>query len=95
MVAAGLGLLPAVWGALLQEGIDMTVILNALRALHPVASGVRLDASGTEIARQVRRLLYGLDAVLRMRTAQEDESYLSLGDDASAATPVPSSGASP
>jgi P-type E1-E2 ATPase len=34
MVAAGLGYLPPVWGALLQEGIDVTVILNALRALR-------------------------------------------------------------
>ncbi|MET9295831.1 heavy metal translocating P-type ATPase [Streptomyces sp. NPDC003077] len=34
MVAAGLGLPPAA-GALLQEGIDVAVILNALRALRP------------------------------------------------------------
>jgi heavy metal translocating P-type ATPase len=31
---AAAGLLPPVAGALLQEGIDVTVILNALRALH-------------------------------------------------------------
>jgi heavy metal translocating P-type ATPase len=35
MGAAAAGLLPAVWGALLQELIDVTVILNALRALRP------------------------------------------------------------
>jgi len=35
MGAAAAGLLPAVWGALLQEFIDVTVILNALRALSP------------------------------------------------------------
>jgi heavy metal translocating P-type ATPase len=34
MGAAAAGLLPAVWGALLQELIDVTVILNALRALR-------------------------------------------------------------
>ena len=34
MAAAAAGLLPAVWGALLQEGIDVAVILNALRALR-------------------------------------------------------------
>ena len=40
MAVAGLGLLPAVWGALLQEGIDVAVILNALRALRqPAAAG--------------------------------------------------------
>ncbi|MGV9904714.1 heavy metal translocating P-type ATPase [Streptomyces sp. NPDC003388] len=34
MVAAAFGLLPPAAGALLQEGIDVTVILNALRALR-------------------------------------------------------------
>ena len=187
MGAAAAGLLPAVWGALLQEGIDVAVILNALRALRPGAGGTRLAAAdaaltrrfqgehetiraaieqlrvvadtlglsapgeamtrvkdahrllveqiepheqaeeaelypaldrllgGTEptatmsrahaeITHQIRRLgqliddigddppddvdladlrglLYGLHAILRLHTAQEDESYLSLGDD--------------
>jgi heavy metal translocating P-type ATPase len=194
MGAAALGLLPAVWGALLQEVIDVAVILNALRALRPVASGLRLDAPGSELARrlgdehrmiradierlrvaadalgvvgatdvlsqvrnvhrmlveevlpheatedealypaldrviggvnptgpmsqehteiahqvrrlgqllddigpdgcdeedvvELRRLLYGLYAVIRLHTAQEDEAYLSLGDDAPAPTQV-------
>lgn len=35
MGAAAAGLLPAVWGALLQEAIDVAVILNVLRALRP------------------------------------------------------------
>jgi heavy metal translocating P-type ATPase len=35
MGAAAAGLLPAVWGAILQEVIDVAVILNALRALLP------------------------------------------------------------
>jgi heavy metal translocating P-type ATPase len=187
MAAAAAGLLPAVWGALLQEGIDVAVILNSLRALRPGAGGTRLAAEdaaltrrfqgehetiraaieelrvvadtlglstpgeamtqvkdahrllieqiepheqaeeaelypaldrllgGTEptatmsrahaeITHQIRRLgqliddigddppddadladlrglLYGLHAILRLHTAQEDESYLSLGDD--------------
>ncbi|MEV4788931.1 heavy metal translocating P-type ATPase [Streptomyces tuirus] len=34
MAAAAAGLLPPAVGALLQEGIDVAVILNALRALH-------------------------------------------------------------
>jgi len=34
MMVAALGYLPPVAGALLQEGIDLAVILNALRALH-------------------------------------------------------------
>jgi heavy metal translocating P-type ATPase len=188
MAAAAAGLLPAVWGALLQELIDAAVILNALRALRPgrdravrlgardaaltrrfqgehesIRAGVEqlrrvADALGSappdaalaqvrdayrllveeigphekaeeeelypavgrllggdevtatmsrahaEIAHQIRRLgqllgdigpgpadevdladlrglLYGLHAILRLHTAQEDENYLSLGDD--------------
>ena len=34
MVLAAIGLIPPVAGALLQEGIDVAVIVNALRALH-------------------------------------------------------------
>jgi len=201
MAAAAAGLLPAVWGALLQEAIDVAVILNALRALRPAAAQVRLaaadaalterfaheheliwagieqlraaaDALGvippaeamrrvqqvyrllteqvgpheqaeqdqlypamdrllgsrhatatmtrahSEIAHQTRRLgqlideigpgqpddadladlralLYGLHAVLRLHTAQEDESYLSLGDIQSAGITVASAGSYP
>jgi P-type E1-E2 ATPase len=38
MIPAALGHLPPVAGALLQEGIDVAVILNALRALRPGAA---------------------------------------------------------
>ncbi len=191
MGAAAVGLLPAVWGALLQEAIDVAVILNALRALRSGTSDTRLGAEDValtlrfqgehetiradidqlrvvadvlgfappaeamaqvrhayrllveevephekaeeeelypaldrllggsdptatmsrahaEITHQIRRLgqllddigpeppddvdiaelralLYGLHAILRLHTAQEDESYLSLGDDIEAA----------
>jgi P-type E1-E2 ATPase len=34
MAFAAVGLIPPVYGALLQEGIDVAVILNALRALR-------------------------------------------------------------
>jgi len=186
MGAAAVGRLPAVWGALLQEAIDVAVIMNALRALHGGDHGLRFaqgdealikrfqeehvairgdleqirsaadaldnlepreaiarvqrvyklliqevgpheraeeelfypvlshvlggsDPTGpmsrahVEIAHQTRRLgqvlneigperpdevdiaelrriLYGLHAIVRLHTAQEDESYLSLGD---------------
>jgi heavy metal translocating P-type ATPase len=195
---AAVGLLPAVWGAILQEGIDLLVILNALRTLRPPRDGTHLaereslltqrfqtehlairadldrllsvaDALGTmeraeamtevravqkllveevgphevaeqdilypvlertlggreptapmsrahlEIAHQIRRLgkliddigadgpddediedirrlLYGLHAILRLHTLQEEESYLSLGDEPAPAAdtrPVP------
>jgi heavy metal translocating P-type ATPase len=49
MVAAGAGLIAPVVGALIQEGIDVAVILNALRASAPAA---RQDARVTTRARQ-------------------------------------------
>ena len=191
---AAFGLLPAVWGAVLQEGIDLLVILNALRTLRPpgnwthlaeaesaltrrfqrehlairadldqllsvaaaLGSTNRADAmtdlravqkilvedvgpheaaeqdilypalepvlggreptapmsrAHVEIAHQIRRLgellddigadgpddedieeirrlLYGLHAILRLHTLQEEESYFSLGDDSAAVTDV-------
>jgi flagellar biosynthesis regulator FlaF len=55
MGAAAAGLLPAVWGALLQEAIDVAVILNALRALRPAASPVRLTADDTALTSRFAR----------------------------------------
>jgi heavy metal translocating P-type ATPase len=52
MAAAGVGLLPAVWGALLQEAIDVAVILNALRALRQPAAASKLTAADTALARR-------------------------------------------
>ncbi|HEX9040800.1 MAG TPA: heavy metal translocating P-type ATPase [Trebonia sp.] len=54
MAAAAAGLLPAVWGALLQEAIDVAVILNALRALAPVPPPVRLTTADTDLTRRFR-----------------------------------------
>jgi hypothetical protein len=34
----------------------------------------------------LRRLLYGLHAILRLHTAQEEEGYLSLADDTTGAS---------
>jgi len=56
MAAAAAGLLPAVWGALLQEAIDVAVILNALRVLIPATPHARLSAA---------------DAALNVRFARE------------------------
>jgi heavy metal translocating P-type ATPase len=54
MGAAAAGLLPAVWGALLQEAIDVAVILNALRALRPPAPAVRVTPAYTALTRRFR-----------------------------------------
>ncbi|WP_152617748.1 heavy metal translocating P-type ATPase [Phaeacidiphilus oryzae] len=53
MAVAAVGLLPPAPGALLQEGIDVLVILNALRALLPRA-GAR-PALAPETERMIRR----------------------------------------
>ncbi|MCX7382298.1 MAG: heavy metal translocating P-type ATPase [Alphaproteobacteria bacterium] len=45
MAAAAFGYLPPVWGALLQEAIDVAVILNALRALGGGAAPAVLPAA--------------------------------------------------
>jgi Hemerythrin HHE cation binding domain len=54
MGAAAAGLLPAVWGALLQEAIDVAVILNALRALRPPVPDVRVTPAYTAMTRRFR-----------------------------------------
>jgi heavy metal translocating P-type ATPase len=52
MGVAAAGLLPAVWGAILQEAIDVAVILNALRALRAPASELRLAAADAALTRR-------------------------------------------
>jgi len=54
MGVAAVGLLPAVWGALLQEAIDVAVILNALRALRVDSAATRLDPQAAAITRRFR-----------------------------------------
>ncbi len=53
MVAALAGYLPAVGGAILQEGIDVAVIVNALRALLPFDTA-RLGADDTILTQRFR-----------------------------------------
>jgi len=45
------------------------------------------EPDDTDVA-ELRGLLYGLHAILRLHTAQEDETYLSLGDTADAGRPA-------
>jgi heavy metal translocating P-type ATPase len=54
MAAAAAGWLPAVWGALLQEAIDVAVILNALRALRPVTAAERLTGADAALTERFR-----------------------------------------
>ena len=54
MGVAAAGFLPPVWGALLQEGIDVAVILNALRALRPVGGAEPLTPADAALTRRFR-----------------------------------------
>jgi heavy metal translocating P-type ATPase len=54
MAAAAAGWLPAAWGALGQEAIDVAVILNALRALGPGRSMHRMEHTDAQLARRFR-----------------------------------------
>ena len=54
MGVAAAGLLPAVWGALLQEAIDVAVILNALRALRAAVPAGRLTAADVALTQRFR-----------------------------------------
>lgn len=52
MLVAALGYLPPVWGAILQELIDVAVIVNALRALRDTSAISRLNAEDAALARR-------------------------------------------
>jgi soluble P-type ATPase len=54
MLVAALGYLPPVWGAVIQEVIDVAVILNALRAVRDTTSAHRLNAEEAALARRFR-----------------------------------------
>ena len=69
---------PPVGGAPLQAGIDVSVTLDAPGAHWET----REEAPDL---RDLRRVLYGLDAILRLHMAQEEELYVALGDEHPAA----------
>jgi hypothetical protein len=79
-------------------GNDTTVVMS--RAHVEIAHQVRrlgrlLDAIGAEgpdeaDVTELRRLLYGLHAILRLHTAQEEEDYLSLAEVEEGVAPAPS-----
>lgn len=74
MVAAGAGLLAPVAGALLQEGIDVAVILNALRALGAGRERRREDRPEAVRFEAEHRRLFPLVERLRRVADQLDET---------------------
>jgi hypothetical protein len=81
MAAAALGLLPAVWGALLQEGIDLLVIVNALRALRPPGTDLRLAAEDSILAERFRAEHLSIRAdIERIRMAADSLGVIDPGE---------------
>ena len=86
MGVAALGWLPAVWGAIVQEGIDVAVILNALRALRAPAGALRLDEADSALARRFQAEHRAIRADIdRIRQAADG---LGAGDPAEALASV-------
>ncbi len=56
-------------------------IAHQVRRLGQLVEEIGPGVPDGEEEAELRRLLYGLHAVLRLHTAQEEESYLSLGED--------------
>jgi iron-sulfur cluster repair protein YtfE (RIC family) len=58
-------------------------IAHQIKRLGQLLDDIGPDGPDEEDVAELRRLLYGLNAVLRLHTAQEEESYLSFADDIS------------
>jgi heavy metal translocating P-type ATPase len=56
-------------------------IAHQIRRLGQLLAEIGEDQPDAADVDELRGLLYGLHAILRLHTAQEDESYLSLGDE--------------
>jgi heavy metal translocating P-type ATPase len=64
-------------------------IFHLVRFTDRLVSEVPPEGPGPEDLTDLRRVLYGLDAILRLHMAQEEELYLALGDEhPDAAEPV-------
>ncbi|HEY3336069.1 MAG TPA: heavy metal translocating P-type ATPase [Candidatus Limnocylindrales bacterium] len=57
-----------------------TEIFHLVRFLDRLVRDIPLEGPGPEDLTDLRRVLYGLDAIIRLHMAQEDELYVSLGD---------------
>jgi len=64
-----------------------TEIFHLVRFVDRLVRELPESGPGPEDLTDLRRLLYGLDAILRLHMAQEEELYLSLGDEHPEAQP--------
>ncbi len=58
-----------------------TEIFHLVRYIDRLVREVAKDGPAPEDLTDLRRVLYGLDAILRLHMAQEEELYLALGDE--------------
>ena len=58
-----------------------TEIFHLVRLMDRLVDGDRAGGPGAGGPQDLRRVLYGLDAILRLHMAQEEELYMTLGDD--------------
>ena len=58
-----------------------TEIFHLVRFMDRLVAEVPEDGPGAEDLTDLRRILYGLDAILRLHMAQEEELYVALGDE--------------
>jgi hypothetical protein len=55
-------------------------IAHQIRRLGQILDDIGAEGPDDDDIVELRRLLYGLHAILRLHTVQEEESYLSLSD---------------
>jgi heavy metal translocating P-type ATPase len=65
-----------------------TEIFHLIRFMDRLVAEVPEEGPGAEDLTDLRRVLYGLDAILRLHMAQEEELYVALGDEHPEAAPV-------
>lgn len=69
-----------------------TEIFHLIRLADRMVAELPEEGPAPEDLNDLRRVLYGLDAILRLHLAQEEERYMALGDEhPTAATPVTAS----
>jgi iron-sulfur cluster repair protein YtfE (RIC family) len=63
-----------------------TEIFHLIRLADRLVADIPEEGPAPEDLNDLRRVLYGLDAILRLHMAQEEELYMALGDEHPAAT---------